>query len=1131
MNPNFSHSISVLTRTRTLTRSREAIIRRLLLTLLGLLAVSMPVRHGLVVEPVYGLVHEVVYAQGLGSIVGTVTDPSGSVIAGAKVTATETGTGLSRSAVADAQGYYVLASLRPSLYELSVGAPGFRTFTQKDVTLLADQTLTVNARLEVGATSEVISVTSDAVQVDTTTATLKEVIERQRLTELPLNGRNAAELTLLVPGAVRTNSGGVDQGNTKTFPGGVTISTNGSRQNQIAYNLDGGNFVDEYTNINQPFPFPDALQEFSVQTSNYSAEHGQNAGGVVNVVTRSGDNNFHGDLFEFVRNKIFNARNFFADGTKPDKGRDQLKRNQFGGTIGGPVILPSYDGHDRTFFFVGYQGTRFRNLGNTTSTTVPSAADRVKATDPASIKLLTFIPVGDATGQVRFARPDQENFDELVGRVDHSLSSNDHLTFRYAYNRFNKAPVFDPSNILTYADGSTIVNQNYLIHESHTFSSRLINDARFSFARETSNRGPASNVPSVADLGVNIFQPPGKAIQSISVSGAFSLGDNPHAAFVRNNFTWSDDVSLVSGRHNLRFGGVIERSRVDVNNPGFFSYGSFTFASISDFLAGKLSSFQQGNGEFKNNRNTFPGLYIQDDFHASRRLTLNMGLRWEPFLPWREDRGRVELFQPTKAVPGGTKSAQFTNAPPGLSFPGDQGFIENGVKSNFKNFAPRVGFAYDVFGDGKTSLRGGAGIFYDTRVTGIINNRVVDLTPFSPQVGPFNPPGPFRDPYCHNGVHCTGAEIKNPFPLSFPPPSNLPFPTPVQIISFDSGSKYLAPTLYQWNLGVEHQFSGGFLVRVAYVGSHGSHIKESIQLNPAAVGSGNGQPDGSKQTKIDPRRRLNLPFASSFTGGLYGPVWINGQDVNSSYNALQVSVERRLSHGLTVSGSYTYSKSIDDLPVGGGVSEIGADSPSALPWDDPGRHRFDRGPSDFDRTHRFVGSYVWELSPLSGSARPVRSIFGNWALSGLVAVQSGDSLTVLSGKAAGSDLSETGLAQDRGVIQGPAYGAGKCASGAVSAPCVDFLSGTSFVQPQLGTFGNIGKGSLRGPGSFTWDMGLLKNFVFSERWRLQFRAEFFNIFNRTNFNDPTNALNNSKFGTITSAGDPRIGQLALKLFF
>src|SRR5229473_696270 len=287
-------------------------------------------------------------AQGLGSIAGRVTDT---------------------------EGLYVIPSLQPSTYNLTVEAAGFGTSKENGIILLADQTLTVNFGLKLGMTTEVVMVSGNALQVDTSTSTLKQVIEQQRLIELPLNGRNAAQLTLLVPGTVNSPGGGADQGTTKTFPGAVTISANGSRQNQVSYQLDGGNYVDEYTNVNQPFPFPDALQEFSVQTSNYSAEYGQNAGAVVNVITKSGTNYFHGDVFEFLRNAVFNARNFFAPLTQPngsptkDMGRDQLKRNQFGGTVGGPII------HDKTFFFAGFQGTRLRNLGSPTKSAVPSQAD------------------------------------------------------------------------------------------------------------------------------------------------------------------------------------------------------------------------------------------------------------------------------------------------------------------------------------------------------------------------------------------------------------------------------------------------------------------------------------------------------------------------------------------------------------------------------------------------------------------------------------------------------------------------------------------------------------------------------------------------------------------------------------
>lgn len=1074
------------------------------------------------------------FAQGFGSIVGRVTDPSGGTTPGARVTATQTATGLARTATADDQGLYVLPSLPPGQYDLSVEASGFSTWKQSGVTLLANQTLTVNPTLKLGAATETVTVTGNQLQVDTSTATLKQVVEGKRMVDLPLNGRNAAELTLLVAGATSASAAGVDQGNTKTFPGGVTISTNGSRQNQISYELDGGNFVDEYTNINQPFPFPDALQEFSVQTSNYSAAFGQNAGGVVNVLTKSGTNAFHGDAFEFLRNAVFNARAWNAPLTQTaangatvptkDMGRDQLKRNQFGGTVGGPIIK------NKTFFFAGYQGTRIRNVGGTTIATVLTAAERAGVKDPAAQSLLKFIPLGDPiTGKISFQRPDSENFDEVIGRLDQNIGQKDQLTLRYDRNRFHLEPVFDPSNILTYHDGTNaIVNSNYLIHEAHVFSPKLVNDFRFGFARETSERGPATNVPSVADLGVNIFQPsPEKAIQSISIQSLshFSFGDNPHALFTRNNFTWSDDVSWVRGNHDLRFGGEIERSRVDISNGGFFAYGTFRFANVKAFQSGALNQFQQGAGERKNNRNLFAGLYFQDDYRVNRRLTLNMGLRWEPFLPWHEVKNRVEQFRIANAVPGGPTSPKYTNAPPGLFFLGDPGVPDGGVGSNLRNLSPRLGFAYDVSGDGHTSLRGGAGVFYDTRVTGIINNRVVDLTPFSPQVGPLSSGlGPFSDPYCQlaSSQTSTGCKpINNPFPITLPVASNFTFPTPLQIITYDASRKYQTPVVYEWNLTLEHQFSGGFLMRAAYVGSHSSHLKESVQLNPA-------QPSGTLKFK-DNLRRLNAPFLATFPGGLYGPVWLNSQDINSSYNALQLTVEKRASHGLTILGSYTYSKSIDDLPVGGAVSEIGSDQPSALPWDNPLRHQFDRGPSDFDRTHRFTASYVWELPSFVHTNAFLHHVFGDWTWSGLVTAQTGDPVTILSGKGAGSDFSGTGLGQDRGVyLGGSLYGASQC----VTSPCVNYLNASAFGQPAPGTFGNVGKGLLRAPGSFTWDMGAIKNFTLTERLRLQFRAEYFNVFNHVNLGGPdANLSHTTTFGQIDTAGEPRIGQLALKLFF
>ncbi|MGD0778487.1 MAG: carboxypeptidase regulatory-like domain-containing protein, partial [Candidatus Solibacter sp.] len=757
------------------------------------------------------------------------------------VTATEVLTNLPRSSATNGQGYYVISSLRPSTYTISVQATGFRKYNREDIVLLADHTLTVDADLTIGSTSESVTVSATPPQVDTTTGTLRQVVDQARMLELPLNGRNAATLTTLVAGAVSAPNNGAFQSSTfgNQRVGGeaaaVTVSTNGSKQTAVNYQMDGGDNMDQYTNVNQPFPMPDSVQEFSVQTSNYSAQYGQNSGAIVDVVTKSGTNEFHGNLFEFVRNSEFNARNW------ANMARDVIKRNQFGGTLGGPVRVPKlYNGKDKTFFFFGYQGTRFRyisssaqsyvptqaslngdfsamlsasNLGNPLGraisikdplTGIPFPGDMIPVSrfDPAALKTVTLLPSATTpNGLTRYSQPFAlQDFNEETLRVDHSLSAKDRLTGRYFLDQYDNPPIYADGNILTYKDGLPNRSQNLLVQEIHVFSPTLLNDFRFTFSRVYGMQITAANSPDYNDLGVTMYQPTGvaKAIESISVSGLFSFGDHPLGTFVRNNYFWNNDLSWVHGRHSLSFGGFIQRAQLDVTN-NYQRFGNFSFSgdatgyALADFLLGQIRTFGQGSGQYQNNRNIFINVYAQDTFHVTQRLTLNLGLRYEPYTPWNEIHGRMEVFEPA-AYQAGQTSQVYVNAPPGLLFPGDSGFPSHGVKGDYRDFGPRFGFAYNPTGKGNTSLRGGFGVFYDSRVISQLGQYQVTINPFSPSLALTTPVGPFSNPYL-------GLTSHPPFQL--PVSSNFVFPLPVTVAQYDPSTKFLVPSSYNWNLTLE----------------------------------------------------------------------------------------------------------------------------------------------------------------------------------------------------------------------------------------------------------------------------------------------------------------------------------------
>lgn len=861
---------------------------------------------------------------------------------------------------------------------------------------------------------------------------------------------------------------------------------------------------------------------------------------MVNIVTKSGSNEFHGSALEFDRNAVFNARNFFA------ARRDQLKRNQYGGTIGGPIDIPHvYNGKNKDFFFFGYQGTKIRNIGGTSSAYMPlqqnlagdfsnvlSASDPAnpfsKATtvldpltgtafpgnkiptsrlDPAALAFVTYLPVqSSGNGRIFYSVPLAQDFNEYLSRVDHSFSEKDRLSVRYFFDQFKNKAFMDKSNYLSNSNFSTINSQNAMVSETHVFTPLLLNEFRASFSRQTSNRGPAPGSVSLSDLGVKLWQPGDvKTLEGINVSGFFNPSQTDPAAFIRNQYTINEDVNWVKGKHSLAFGATLLRGQVFLRNL-FRTSGSYSFTAdntndaLASYMLGYVRTFTQGFGEYKDNNLYSYSFYAQDDFHATSRLTVNLGLRWEPFLPWHEQMNRMEQFSVSDYM-ANKRSSVYTNAPAGLLFPGDSGMPFYGQTASYKNFSPRAGFAYALTSDNKTSLRGGAGMFYDALQSGVFNNRFVDVTPFSPQISLTQPQGSLSNPY---------LGIVNPYPSPFPPPKDTAFPGPVLVITYDpaNGGKAMTPVMYNWNLIVERQIVNEWIARVAYVGSHASRLSESLELNPAIYTAGS-------KLGTDARRFFQP----------YGSISQASFDINSSFNSLQVTLQKRYSKGLTVMANYTWSKSIDDMPANMGISGVGQGSNSPIPWNWSGRHQYDRGLSEYDHRHRFVLSYVYDLPRLASANPFVRTALGGWQLTGILTAQTGGPLTILAGK----DQSQTGIGSDRAnYLGGEVYGSGAC----TGAGCVPFLIPSAFGLPATGTYGNLGKGVLTGPGLLNWDTGIFKEFpLVGERFRLQFRAEFFNTLNRANFNNPNVTQSSGGFGSITSAQDPRIGQLALKVLF
>ena len=1107
------------------------------------------------------------YGQGggNGAITGTVSDPTGAVVPNATVTVTQQSTGIKRSVTTNTNGAFDIPSLPPDTYNVTIEASGFKTTTQQ-FALLADQQRALEVKMELGATSQQVTVEASSVMVDRVTPVLSQVLEQSRVISLPLNGRNAADLTLLVPGTTSANGHGVQQGNTKQVPGAESIAVNGARADQISYNLDGASNEDLMSNTNNPFPFPDALQEFSVQTNSFDAQYGANVGAVVNVVTKSGTNSWHGDAFEFVRNRVFNANNYFSTT------RDPLKRNQFGGTIGGPIKK----GH--SFIFFGYQATRIRTVGNGQTATLPTpanmtgdfsnyatlnpsnpknkiiqiknpttgavfAGDTGLPVDPIAVAFAKFLPISQegVDGRVSFGIPDVENLNEYVVRFDQIVRGKDKLFGRFYLDRYVHAPPFDGKNLLTDGTGSTVQTQNYAIGYTWITSPTIVDNTAVSFERAASIRTQGGNVPQMNTFGSNIFQLPKSqgGIRTFNVSNYFNPGGGAFTdgGFIRNTYGIRNQLVWSHGKHTFSFGGDFEHDQSNIRNTDLEN-GSWTFTddtsglALANFVMGHLRSFTQTSGDFSDSRENVIGLFGEDNWNVRPRLTLTLGLRWEPQGVMKEIYGRTEQFRPD-AYAAGVHSTVIPSSPAGLFFVGDSyngiGFPPTGESADLNNFAPRLGFAYDVFGTGKTVVRGGGGVFYSTRLPGLFLNDASISQPFSLRVDLVEPNSP------NNLIPLANPLQSVPgFAAGFPQrfilskvPKNVAYTPPVAVFGLIPGQKWVTPTTYDWNFTIEHQLRTDMALHLSYVGLRNVHLREDIDLNPEGIGIG---------TQAS---RPYQPFSDIL------------EDLNegaSNYNALQVSLEKRPQPGaqgilknITLLVNYTYSKAMDiGLANNGGTTDLGSSKGSGMNYGNPLQHRFDTGPSDFDHTHIFVASFAWDLPRFNDMSPLARWTIGGWQWSGIFTASTGDPLNLL----AGTNQSGTNLGGDRVDFVGPANEYGGVPAQATRTPCsgtgtcVPWLNKSVFANPATGTFGNVGKDAFRGPSHWNMDMGLIKNFYpvkSHENIAVQLRGEFFNIFNHPQFADPSATFSSGNFGQIrgTSGGasDYRIIQFALKLSF
>lgn len=1035
------------------------------------------------------------------TILGTVTDSSGAVVPAAQVTVTNVDTNVARLGESDAQGQYIFQLLPTGVYRVEVTAESFKKFVRSGIVLDVGRNARIDPVLELGTVAETVSVTADAPLVNTNSAVVGRTVDNIEITNLPLVNRDVYSLLDLTPGVETSVSG-----NAFGFREQRTMISGSSYQGTgtVNYFLDGGNNTTGLRGTGNAVPNPDAVQEFRVVTNSYGAEFGRFAGGVIDVVTKSGTNEFHGSLFEFVRNDRLNATTWNATGKSP------LRRNQFGGTFGGPVV------RNRSFFFTSYSGLRQREYEFKNSAIVPTALERAgdfsqsarrpndpttgqpfpggvipqNRFDPTARNILDkHIPMANLPGNfVEVTQPEPYDTDEFQLKLDHVLTPSHQLTGSYFRDKGQSLESL-AGNLIWSQRQFKWTQQNFNLSDTWTISPTAINQLRLTYLR---NFGGRLNLPemSLGDLGSQ-YQIQGQpSLPQIQVSGYFNLSQaiaGPSAGSnyygIRDTFTWT------RGSHSLKFGGefYLEKFVHDttLNNYGTFSFnGTIANNALSDFLLGRPVTMNQDAPVTKIDNVWYGGFFVQDDWRIHPRLTLNLGLRYDLQTPATDPHDRKLTFV------HGVQSRVVPAAPPGLLFPGDPGVGRGIITTDKNNVAPRVGLAWDPLGDSKTSIRAAFGVFYGG-ISGNEWNATADNQPFTIRQR-FNNVKSLTEPY---GLLPGGV---SPYPYSYTPADpRFVFPASIMGPSLD----FRWPYTYQMNFSVQRQVRTDLSVEAAYVSSLARKLPFQRDLNYPVYGP------GATTGNVNSRRPIQ-PGTLAVVGEL-------NSIMNTAYHGLQLTADKRMSRNLQFKAFYTFSKSLEGARMQNDTTAGGVQNMNNL--------RADRGRTDGDRRHNFVASIVWQTAYFS-NVRVAHHLLDGWTVSAITTFRSGAPFTVTNG----TDRNLDGNTNDRAnLIGNPRLDPNRPRSETTAM----WFDPAAFAITPLGQDGTSGRNILDAPGRRNVDVAVFRDFSIHERFTLQFRTEMTNAFNLVNLSGPTSGLNSSAVGQIRTAGGMREVQMGLRLRF